>query len=120
MILGSWDGASLRLLTQHEVGFSLSPSYFPYWRAHFCSININLKKNSPISKIFLKIRQDLWLVFVLAGSGASVALELLALGLQVEFVVAIWGSCGLTEIPVYFSGPVWTRDQDSTTVLERV
>lgn len=43
------------------------------------------------------------------------ALELRALGLQIEFVMAVLGSWGLAEMPVYLSVLAWTREQDGTT-----
>lgn len=44
-------------------------------------------------------------------------LELLALRLQIEIFVAVQGSWGLAERPVYLSALAWTREQDGTTAL---
>lgn len=62
---------------------------------------------SPASKIFLLTRQDLGLVFAAAaGPLVSCTLKLLALGRQ--------------DLPVHLSVFTRTREQASTTALERV
>lgn len=72
----------------------------------------------PASKIFLIRRQALGLVFVAAaGTLASGALELPALGANTGFGVAMQGSWGLAETPAHFVALGRTREEESATAF---